>query len=397
MFFNVNMYSGLLLIGFVQGMVYAGMLIARGRRQNRLSDYLLSLTLVVISLHICHYMLGFAGWFNVDDLRTSFMFYFPVHNLFLLGPLIWFYFRSLSNHEFRFGRKDMVHWIPGALYLLLHLLMFGYDKVYNQLILGEELCCHDGIQGAFSATVRYDYGELFDLAFSISIFAYLIATLRAFRRYRRYVQDNFSDTEHIEFNWLRNLLYLLSTGLVVSWVLMFVEYFGEETTFFVDTWGSYLAISIMLYVVSIVGFNATRQLPRLRFREDPVEAVSPPVMEVSDEPSDELLDWKNRLLELMASEKPYLDPTITLTELARRLSTNPSTLSKTINNGFDQNFNDFINSRRVEAFKERAQDPESNRLTLLGIANECGFNSKATFNRAFRKFTGKSPREYLGK
>ncbi|MEM6270836.1 MAG: helix-turn-helix domain-containing protein [Bacteroidota bacterium] len=397
MFFDFNGFSGPLLLGFVQGIAYAGMLLWRGAKRSRLSDRLLALILIVCCLHVSHYMLGFAGWFQANDVRTALMFYFPVHNLYLLGPLIWFYFRSLTNVEFQFGRRDLWHWLPGALYLLLYLAMFAYDKVYLQRILGEELCDHHGIQGPFSSYIRYDIPELFEITYSISIFVYLILTLRTYRRYRRYVLDNFSDTEGIEFTWLRNLLYLLLAGIILGWALNFYGYLiASVESFFVETWDSYLVISIMIYILSIVGYSATQSLPALSFEAArPQSREETPAIEAAKVPN-ELEEWKGRLLKLMQEERPYLEADLTLTNLAKRLHTNPSTLSKVINTGFAQNFNDFVNSRRVEAVKAKLQGPDSERLTLLAIANDCGFNSKATFNRAFRKFTGMSPREYLG-
>ena len=70
-------------------------------------------------------------------------------------------------------------------------------------------------------------------------------------------------------------------------------------------------------------------------------------------------------------------------------------ISKTINQGFQMNFNDCINSYRIEAVKNSLDLGEHKKTTLLGIAYDCGFNSKATFNRAFKKHTGKTPKEYI--
>jgi AraC-like DNA-binding protein len=89
----------------------------------------------------------------------------------------------------------------------------------------------------------------------------------------------------------------------------------------------------------------------------------------------------------------FLDPEISLSELAARLKTNNSLLSAAINQHFGKNFNDFINYYRVVAFQAAVKSPKNQHLTLLAIALDCGFNSKATFNRAYKKVTGNAPSE----
>jgi AraC-like DNA-binding protein len=84
-----------------------------------------------------------------------------------------------------------------------------------------------------------------------------------------------------------------------------------------------------------------------------------------------------------------------LTDLSKHLSTNPSLLSKIINQGFEMNFNDLINYYRVEDVKLQLQNTANAHLTIMSLAYDAGFNSKATFNRAFKKVTGKSPKEYM--
>ncbi|RYF74627.1 MAG: AraC family transcriptional regulator, partial [Cytophagaceae bacterium] len=100
------------------------------------------------------------------------------------------------------------------------------------------------------------------------------------------------------------------------------------------------------------------------------------------------------LLSFMNSEKPYLEPDLALPDLARRMHTNSVLLSQVINAGAGKNFNDFVNEYRVDEFKRQVRDPANAHLSFLGLALDCGFNSKATFNRAFKKFTGTSPKEF---
>jgi AraC-like DNA-binding protein len=153
----------------------------------------------------------------------------------------------------------------------------------------------------------------------------------------------------------------------------------------------------MIYFLAIQGYEAVLRTPReLQFEpEKPV--VTETRAKEKEEDQEELEHWKERLQKYFDEKQPYLEPQLTLSELAPRLQTNTSVLSRAINAGFGQNFNDFINDFRVRAVREKLERGEARRLTLMSIALDCGFNSKATFNRAFRKHTGMSPREYLEK
>ena len=97
----------------------------------------------------------------------------------------------------------------------------------------------------------------------------------------------------------------------------------------------------------------------------------------------------------MQVQEVYKDPALTLTDLAKKLGTNAAVVSKAVNQNFNMNFNDFINFYRIEHVKLAFQNKEHLASTLLGIAFDSGFNSKATFNRAFKKHLGVSPKDYI--
>ncbi|RZK87713.1 MAG: helix-turn-helix domain-containing protein, partial [Hymenobacter sp.] len=90
----------------------------------------------------------------------------------------------------------------------------------------------------------------------------------------------------------------------------------------------------------------------------------------------------------MAGEQPWLEPELTLPELAHRLRTHPALLSKIINASCGQNFNDFVNTYRTQEAQRKLADPRFAHYSLMGVALESGFNSKSTFNRVFRKLPG---------
>lgn len=102
-----------------------------------------------------------------------------------------------------------------------------------------------------------------------------------------------------------------------------------------------------------------------------------------------------RLLDLMDNEKPYLEPKLSLSQLAEKLTITPNNLSQIINQCDEKNFYDFVNGYRVQEFISLATSPQNKNMNLLGIALDAGFNSKSSFNQVFKKTTGKTPREYL--
>lgn len=108
----------------------------------------------------------------------------------------------------------------------------------------------------------------------------------------------------------------------------------------------------------------------------------------------EFTDFIGRINSSMEHEKPFLNPEISLPELATLVNIPPYQLSRVINEKFGCNFFDFINGYRVNEIKRKLNDPAFDNLSLLGIAYDCGFNSKSAFNRIFKKMTGLTPSEY---
>lgn len=108
----------------------------------------------------------------------------------------------------------------------------------------------------------------------------------------------------------------------------------------------------------------------------------------------ELNQYKQQLEELIINKKPYLDPTLTLRDLAELMNLSPNHLSQLLNEGFDKNFSDYINTYRLETFKSKVANPDLQHLTILGLAYDSGFNSKTVFNTFFKKAMGKTPKAY---
>ena len=105
-------------------------------------------------------------------------------------------------------------------------------------------------------------------------------------------------------------------------------------------------------------------------------------------------DLAQRLNKVMQTKKPYLDEDLTLIKLAELMSSTQKKLSVVLNNHLQTNFYDYVNKYRVQAFKEMIENPAYKEYGTLGVANECGFKSKSSFYRVFKKETGLSPGIY---
>ena len=102
----------------------------------------------------------------------------------------------------------------------------------------------------------------------------------------------------------------------------------------------------------------------------------------------------NELKDLMQKSKPYLNPDLTIKDLSEHFNMHHKFLSQIINSQFDQNFYDFVNRYRIQEAQEIMLKNTDEKMTILEILYDVGFNSKSAFNNAFKKNTGKTPSEF---
>jgi len=100
------------------------------------------------------------------------------------------------------------------------------------------------------------------------------------------------------------------------------------------------------------------------------------------------------LNDFLEREKPNLNPAVTINDLAQKLNIPLRYLSQVINDSLNQNFYDFINSYRIKEALKYLSDSGRDKMTILEILYEAGFNSKSTFYKVFKDHTGESPTEY---
>lgn len=379
-FFNPR--STILLISILQGVVFAVLLLYRGLKKRSSADYWLAALLVLLCLGNVTHFIGFAGVYDAyQDLS-----FFPFDNPFAVGAVIYLYVQTLTNSERRFTRRDFLLFIPALVFYTYQFLIFLQPLSYKNWF-------DDAMHVPYIMPVL-----TIAIISSNAIFLYL--SIRHYRHYRSWLSANFSNTEKIKFNWLRNFLYLFAVLLLCSAIFDLTNSFIISLSYTQYFWWHVMA-ALLTYYLAIAGYLRSESI-KIEFTS--ADIPESPAIQIAELPEtverkvrlkdEELKEWKERLQHVMATRKPYLDPQLTLANLSRELAVNPNLLSFVINAGFEKNFNDFINDQRVAEVKAKLERSASKNLTLLAVAFECGFNSKATFNRAFKKFTGLSPKEY---
>ncbi|NIJ52650.1 helix-turn-helix domain-containing protein [Dyadobacter arcticus] len=380
MSFYFNVYSVVLLFGFLQGWIYALLLWIRGQREERLSDHLLGWVLVALCFNIWAYMLGFGG---VEILWQRLNF-FQRNLSFLLPPLYYFYLRSQFDTGFRFKWQDLAHALPFLLEVIYRLTIFAQGPSFVNYW-----------ETTFHGPLHLD--DLLFVGNTTQHIIYLYWSFRLYHHYRSWIKTQFSNVEPVSFRWLRNFLIALSLLVSIDFVVTVLDLW-LNLSFWQDWWNN-LAGVILIYYVSIAGYAQRQPGRQLAFSESGLANADPVPSEIQKKSVVTLTLEQDavykQLLNLMDTEKPYLNPDLSLPDLARRMKINSPTLSQAINLGSSNNFNDFVNTYRIKEFKYQALVPANTHLSLLGIALECGFNSKATFNRAFKKLENQSPGEFL--
>ena len=402
--FDFGLHSSLLLVFLAHLLVYSGLCLRRYLAERYASDFWLSLLLMLSFLYVCPWMLGFAGWYSGQPFRDI-LFYVPFQHLYLMGPVILFYVLSLLNPGFRFRRKFLVHFIPAGLYIGYCLAIAIYDK----FILGDYYFLADGRDR--------DFDDWYQISGFISMIIYFVAALRFYLSYRRIVYNFLSNADSFSFSYIRNFLIAV-LGTLVSWCILALYglFFRVD---FIDSWWHFLSFSVFSYYVAIAGYsNAVRSrvfierwtlrstgrilLALGTYRLDSIPGKTSlltgrQVSEVADTDmaAEEYPRWLEQINAIMESEKSYEDPELSLPQLAGRLQLSVPAVSRIINKGSGKNFNDFVNGYRVKAVMALLNAGAHKKSTILGLAYDCGFNSKTTFNRAFKKHTGYAPKEFI--
>ena len=299
--------------------------------------------------------------------------------LLLQGPVLFFYLRSLSREI------DLRHW-RHVIHLLPALLALGVIVAYG-------LSIHDWLPWHWADLPAADRAALAFVLFLVkcSPLIYVLACFYTEYRLRRQLTQMYSSIAERELG----LADWVLGGFFTHWLWSFIAYFlggyvSGDTNDLLGILNNYLTV-LLVNGLFLFGWRNTREL----LQEELVVATEPERDRLQDMPQ---VDEKLQAVEQgIQQQRLHLDSQINLERFAGQVGIKARELSTIINDHYQQNFFEFINSLRVEEAKRLLVAPECAGDTVLDVLYKSGFNSQSAFHRFFKRMVGMTPSEYRKK
>ena len=334
------------------------------KRTVKLLLWLLGLTIVILfgrASYQPEFLLKYWAFVSLPDAL-----------LFLFGPLAYFLTRSIMKMNLLSKKELFFHFLPALFHALVLNIILGLiiiDKMpymnYKHLV------------------VMY---QVIEAAGIVSIASYLVCSHRTFVSNKGYYTSNYSSTEapfflkrFFVFQFVLVVFWSISYGAKLMGIYDFMDY-----RFYHMFW---IAVSFSIYLLTFYFLLQPEflNLPEVREKEAPVLLKKTFSL------------TKSELDSIMLKGKHYMDSDLTLDKLAMHCNMSRNELSAAINDLFAKNFFDFVNGYRIDAFVKSYPDQkvEDTATTFIEVAYAVGFNSKSSFNRAFKKHFNQTPSSFF--
>lgn len=342
-------------------------------QQKKIVIWLLALALAGC-FNLIPYLIGFAGAYDLWPGLT----FLPVTFTLFFGPFLYIY-----TYRLTIGGKLGWH-----KYLLLPGVIYWFYELWAFLFLGDYQA-----KWAYTKAIHSPYIAPFELSLSLILMVWAIyQSWQLYRRYSAWLKTVRSDSFDLDPVWLKRFIIFIS---VIGVVWLFETAFTQIFDFNYHQRFIFIFIVLAIIFFMLIEALTCSHVFYPAISEYEAEGVKEKNNTDSKPELDAQKDWYQAALKLKheTQEKAwYLEPRLSVTDLAKRFGTNRSYLSKTINQGLEQSFSEFINALRVEHAKEQLQKESS---TIIDVALNSGFGSKASFNRVFKTLTGQTPSQFI--
>lgn len=337
------------------------------KNRKNINGYLAFL-IVLLAVGLTGRIIYISGIFG-----QNFRFYaFSEFSILMFGSTIYLFTRSSLKGK-KFNLSDLIHYIPGVLYILIIVIYF---MLPSDQIIGE----------------RAKSGELFrvitllvgtGLAFNIT---YWILSCRLFFQVKKKLRNELSFS--IKTRFFSNFLIAIGLCLTCWLVVYFISIFGFDTIERTVRRTIWLSIALIILFITYYGikepelFKFGKQTGNKKYQQSKLSM-------------EDLDNLKVALETLMIEKKPYLNRKLVKSELSEMLGISNPEIARLLNERIGMNFFEYVNYYRIKEFVELAKSQKVENLTFFGLAQEAGFNSKTTFNKSFKKLMGMPPKDYF--
>lgn len=345
--------------------------------------------LILFFLNALFFLLYYYSYLHRLKLPGAIAVFFGNGTGFLLGPLLLFQLRSLVLPKKQFIKSFYLHLMPFAviwLFVSVPLSISMATAVFDDF-------------GAWYA--EHDY--YFNLTENVFFITYVIISLKLLKRIEDVAKEH-SSTDKNNLSWYRHLLIGFAIIILLDTLCTVYELFYPVLPWNI---GTIIAFSLVL-LYSYLGYKGMFQsqillpdflLQKLVDDNPKTEDKNIPpqkntVRHLDNYTSQDIENLKIKLYKALNEKKLYRYETLSLTDLAEEMDVSTKKISELLNQYLHTTFYNLINQYRVNEVIERMALPDAGKYTLMGIAYDCGFQSKASFNRIFKQKTGKSPSDF---
>lgn len=350
------------------------------KRGDRQANMLLAGLIFIFSLWIAE----FAAYFTTGLLRFPHLLFTTLSLPLLFGPLLIYYAITVQNGKKVAGGRLWIHALPFIAEVLYRLPFYLQPAEYKIRALSALRDIENPPE--FSAVFF-----VLELVRFLHLAAYLIVAGRLYQHWRSGA-DQKKPLIRLRQTWLRNLLAGFVLFAIFDLIHLLGIYFFQYDYLLLIARGMLLSGALLVYYI---GYSTLRQ-PEIIAGDLPA-ATSASQYQKSSLTDEKARVYLQELLEKMANERYYLNSNLDLKSLAAKLNISTHHLSQILNEQLQKSFFEFINEYRVKEAQDLLLRPDLTHYTILSIAYDAGFRNKASFNAAFKKYTGLTPSQFKNK
>ncbi|MBN2103157.1 helix-turn-helix transcriptional regulator [bacterium] len=337
------------------------------KRGRRISNHILALFFLIQSNCVIY---GFLWrYYEWTHLHCPYLFYIHLSPLTLLGPGLYLFTLSMTRPGFRLKKRHLIYISPFAVHFIFFFFRFHRFSTETKRLLLD-----------MNEVLTPLESRIVDNVFFFLLLIFSVFIIRQLIRYRRKIKEYYSSTIRAGLNWL----IFVDAAFILVWMTDIIDYYYDwwrgEHSFII-----HIGHPMVFVLATVMVFKALIHPEQFLFKESNDKYT------MSESQKN---DYYQRLLRIMKEQKPYLVPELSLNDLSKITDIPPRFLSRIINESLNRNFYDFVNRYRIQTSQKYFQDPEKKDMTILEILYEVGFNSKASFNTAFKRYTGMTPTHY---